>query len=157
MKKLTASVGRYGKYIKYVSFPWPPVVVAHDCMKLVWIQRNILALEEVFLYPGFSYVHTVPFKLCRIRFTIKIAFGMNAINWRSCLYRKPWELHEICQQQKHCIAAGKMLALDQLSLYPGCSYVHQILPFRSNCRRRFPINIAFAVTIRKAQWQTLKH
>jgi hypothetical protein len=30
-----ASTGSHGRYMKYVSFPWPPVLVAHNRKKLV--------------------------------------------------------------------------------------------------------------------------
>jgi hypothetical protein len=60
----TASVGSHGKYIKYVSFLWPPDVAAHGRKRLAReLYSKLLALEELSLYPGFSYVHQIiPFR-----------------------------------------------------------------------------------------------
>jgi hypothetical protein len=56
----TASAGSHGKYMKNVSFPWPPVVKAHDRKRLARaLQRKLLALEKLSLYSGLSYIHQV--------------------------------------------------------------------------------------------------
>ena len=51
----------------------------------------------------------------------------------------------------------QLFALDKLSSYPGLSFVHHILPFPFQlCKRRFPIEIAFAMTISTAPQQKLR-
>ena len=55
-----ASTGSHGKYIKNVSFPWPPVVAEHDRKRLaraLYSSVKLLAPEKLSLYPGLSYVH----------------------------------------------------------------------------------------------------
>ena len=72
--------GSRRNYVKYVSFPWPPVAAAHNRKRHEQcIATDVVALDKLSLYPTFSYVRQslpVPFKLCRRRFAIKVAFDM---------------------------------------------------------------------------------
>jgi hypothetical protein len=81
-KKLTqeidnvASTGSRAKYMKYVSFPWPPVVKAHDrkmlTVALLSRESYWLLIRRIQLYPSDP---TIPFRPCRL-LPIKIAFAM---------------------------------------------------------------------------------
>jgi len=70
-----------GKYMKYVSFPWPPVVTAHNRKRLpehcqaaeVTVYRRTLLRPRIKFY---SSDPTILFKMCRRRFRNKIAFAM---------------------------------------------------------------------------------
>jgi len=43
--------------MKYDSFPWPPVLAAHDRISLASAHRKLLATDTLSLYPAFSSTH----------------------------------------------------------------------------------------------------
>jgi len=54
--------GSRGNYIKYVSFPWLPVVAAHDRKGLaqeLHSSGSYGLYKKLSLHPGFSYVHQI--------------------------------------------------------------------------------------------------
>ena len=68
-------------YRKYVRFPWPPVVAAHDRKRLArhCIAVAVIGATKTILIPRIQLCPsdpTVPFKLSKRRFPIKIAFAM---------------------------------------------------------------------------------
>jgi len=67
--------------MKYVSLPSPPVVAAHYRKRLARTMHSNLrsGSRQTILAPSIQLCPsdlTVPFKLCRRRFPIKMAFGM---------------------------------------------------------------------------------
>jgi len=58
-------------------------------------------------------------------------------------------------------SSGKLLAAEKLSLYPGFSYIHQILPFRSKCaednfRPQLPL-LRQSITFKARLWNVLEY
>ena len=48
------SSGSCGKYMKYIGFPWPPVVAAHDRKRL---PEHCIAAEGYWLQKNYPYTH----------------------------------------------------------------------------------------------------
>ena len=75
------STGSHCKEMKYVIFPWPPVVAAHYRK---WLARPLHSnwrsgSRQTILPPNIQLCSsdpTIPFKLYRRLFLIKMAFGM---------------------------------------------------------------------------------
>jgi hypothetical protein len=113
-----------------------------------------------------SFVFINPFSK-RIVFYNK---EINIKNWQCCLYRKQREVHEYgsfpwpplvaaydCNGITQALHKSRSFGSGETSLIPGillCS-PDPNLPFKRR-RRQFPVKIAFAMTISKAQGQTLK-
>jgi len=76
-----AFAGSHGMYLKYASFPWPPLVAWNDCRRLARGQHNSggYFLQKNLVVPKIQLGLLNPttiFKLCSRRFAIKFAFGM---------------------------------------------------------------------------------
>jgi hypothetical protein len=76
-----SSTGSHGEYLKYVSFPWPPVEPAHDPKSLheQYIAADVTGSNHTVLIPTTELCPSdpaIPFQLCAGRFPIKIAFAM---------------------------------------------------------------------------------
>ena len=77
-------------------------------------------------------------------------------NMGASLSHRWWQHIVLNCLHEHCTAPD-VVALDKQYLFPAFSYVHQIIaiPFKL-CRKQFLIQIAFSMTISKAQSQMLK-
>ena len=64
------SMVRYGKYLKYISFPWPPVVAVHDHK---WYARALQNNGIYWLHKNYPYTqHSVMFqRLCNTLQTVQ--------------------------------------------------------------------------------------
>jgi hypothetical protein len=70
------STGSCGKFIKYVSFPWPPVVAAHNRKRLLehCQAAEVTGYGRTLLRPRIKFDSsdpTIPFKMCKRRFRKK--------------------------------------------------------------------------------------